>query len=66
MNSKEDFYIVLLNNSSMKYYPNNITTKFTTQLHQHVTFKGEWCVALTEMPYPQTFTHIPVKSVNFY
>lgn len=53
------FYITLPSNSSMSYYPNNTTTKFSTQLPQQISLKGRWEVALVEFHYPCTFQNIP-------
>lgn len=43
----------------MSYYPNNTTTKFSTQLPQQISLKGRWEVALVEFHYPCTFQNIP-------
>ena len=55
----EDFYIVLLSNSSMEYYPENKTTRFVTKLPRHVELPGKWFVALVEIQIPLTFQHVP-------
>lgn len=55
----EDFYIVLLSNSSIKYYPENKTTHFVTKLPRHVELPGKWSVALMEIQIPLTFQHVP-------
>lgn len=57
--SKGFFYLVLPSNSSMKYFPDNTTTKFTTKLPRHLTLDGEWAVAVAEISYPLTFFHVP-------
>lgn len=57
----EDFYIVLLSNSSMKYYPKNKTTCFVTKLPRHVELIGKWLVALVEIQIPLTFQHVPAS-----
>ena len=57
----EGFYIVLLSNSSMKYYPKNKTTRFITKLPRHVELTGKWSVALMEIQIPLTFQHVPTK-----
>ena len=61
---KEDFYITLLSNSSMTYYPENTTSHFFTKLPQHVTLEGEWLIGLTEIQIPLTFQHISEKLGN--
>lgn len=61
---KDDFYITLLSNSSMTYYPENTTSHFITKLPQHVTLEGEWLIGLTEIQIPLTFQHISEKLKN--
>lgn len=65
---KDQFYVVLPSNSSMRYFPHNTTTRFTTQLPQQIRLQGEWVVALTEIQIPLTIPHIPLdeeeRSVN--
>ena len=61
---KEDFYITLLSNSSMTYYPQNTTSHFITKLPQHVTLEGEWLIGLTEIQIPLTFQHVSKKLQN--
>ena len=61
---KEDFYITLLSNSSMTYYPENTTSHFITKWPQHVTLEGEWLISLTEIQIPLTFQHISEKLGN--
>lgn len=56
---KEEFYIVLPSNSSMDYYPDNLTTRYTTQLPQCVSLHGSWAVSLAEIHIPMTILHIP-------
>lgn len=58
---KDDFYMVLLSNSSFQYYPDNTTAHFITKLPQHLTFEGEWSVALTEIHVPLTFQNLSKK-----
>ena len=56
---KDDFYITLPSDSSMKIFTENKTTCFTAQLPRHLNLVGDWSIALTEIQYPQTFLHIP-------
>lgn len=42
----------------MRYYPENTTTSFTTELPQRVNLQGQWEVALTEIQFPYSFLHI--------
>lgn len=50
--------MVLPSNSSMRYFPDNKTGHFITELPQAVRLHGEWEVALTEIQFPSTFLHI--------
>ena len=52
------FYITLPSNSSMKYFPNNTLTHFTTQLPQPIQLKGEWEVGLVEIQYPRSWYNV--------
>lgn len=52
------FYMTLLSNSSMNYYPENKTTSFTVQLPRYMYMDGNWEVALTEIQYPYTFLNV--------
>lgn len=54
----EEFYLTLVSNSSMKYYPDNRTNSFTVHLPQYITLNGSWKVALVEIHYPFTFFNI--------
>lgn len=53
-----DFFVVLPSNSSMNYFPDNTTTKFTTKLPRQLRLDGEWAVSLAEISYPMTFLHV--------
>lgn len=55
---KDQFYITLPSNSSMKYFNDNRTTRFTTQLPRRIELVGEWEAALVEIQYPQSFETI--------
>lgn len=54
----EEFHIILPSNSSMRYFPENKTTCFTTELPQRIDLSGRWKVALTEIQFPHSFLHI--------
>ena len=49
---ENDFYLTLLSNSSMKYFPNNTTTNFTTKLPKSLKLDGHWTMSLVEFQYP--------------
>lgn len=50
--------MILPSNSSMRYFPENTTTCFTTELPQRIELQGRWEVALTEIQFPCSFLHI--------
>ena len=49
------FYLTLPSNSSLKYYPDNTLTQFTTQLAQPIKLQGQWEVGLAEIQYPHSW-----------
>lgn len=51
---KESFYLTLLSNSSMTYYPENKTTRFSTKLPKPIILEGMWYVGVVEFQYPCT------------
>lgn len=51
---KESFYLTLLSNSSMEYFPNNKTTLFSTKLPKSIVLEGKWYVGVVEFQYPCT------------
>lgn len=56
---KDEFYMVLPSNSSMNYYPENVTTRYTTHLSQCMSLHGSWAVSLAEIHIPMTVLHVP-------
>ncbi|KAL7301310.1 hypothetical protein TKK_0006047 [Trichogramma kaykai] len=46
----------------MKFFKNNTTTHYVTQLSQPIRLVGNWSVALTEIHIPLTFQHISYNS----
>lgn len=55
---QNQFYLTLLSNSSMQYFPENTTTRFSTQLPRVIQLSGEWVVGLVEFQYPSTFLSV--------
>lgn len=51
---EENFYLTLLSNSSMEYFPENTTTKFSTKLPKSLILEGEWYIGVVEIQYPCT------------
>lgn len=61
----KNFYMTLLSNSSMDYYPENRTSSFTVQLPRYMYLDGHWEVALTEIQYPYTFSNVADDQAEF-
>jgi hypothetical protein len=55
---KSDFYTHLLSDSSSKYFPQNVTSEFTTRLAQEEILSGQWKVALCNIYYHRTWVNI--------
>ncbi|XP_048510813.1 uncharacterized protein LOC125500777 isoform X2 [Athalia rosae] len=60
--NKDEFYLTLPSNSSMRYFGDNTTTKYTTQLPRQIELTGEWKVALVEVQYPTTLQTVTAGS----
>lgn len=58
MTTRDQFHMILPSNSSMRYFPENTTTSFTTELPQQVDLHGQWEMALSEIQFPYSFFHI--------
>lgn len=56
--SENSFYLTLLSNSSMSYFPNNTTSNFFTKLPKTIKLEGEWVVGLAEFNYPCTMFNV--------
>lgn len=52
---KQQFYLTLPSTSSNQYFPENTSTRFSTQLPRNIQLSGEWLVALVEFQFPCTF-----------
>ena len=59
-----DFYAVLPSNASPDVYPNNKTNNFKVQLCERMDLHGQWQVALLEIHYPNTLSHV-LKGENW-
>ena len=55
---ESEFYVMLLSNSSMQYFPDNKTSNFVTKLSRTLQLDGEWEVGLAEIDYPHTWYNI--------
>lgn len=62
----ENFYLTLMSNSSLNYYPENKTSTFTVHLPQKIQLVGEWVVALAEIHYPYNFFNVTDGENNIY
>lgn len=56
--SEDSFYLTLLSNSSISYFPGNTTANFITKLPKTVKLEGEWVVGLVEFHYPCTMFNV--------
>lgn len=54
----ESFYLTLLSNSSMSYFPENTTANFFTKLPKTIKLEGEWVVGLVECHYPCSMLNV--------
>lgn len=63
---ENEFYLTLLSNSSMKYFSNNTTTKFITQLHKRIRLSGNWVVGIAEIQYPCSFLAVSAADNLIY
>ena len=55
------FYVSLPSNSSMRYYSENIVTKYKTHLAQPISLEGDWEVGLFEFEYHRTWYNVEEK-----
>ncbi|XP_071652976.1 uncharacterized protein [Temnothorax longispinosus] len=62
----DQFLMVLPSNSSMRYFPENRTSSFVTELPQTVHLHGEWEVALSEIQFPSTLSHLRYQENEIY
>lgn len=63
---EESFYLTLLSNSSMSYFPNNTTANFFTKLPKTVKLQGEWKVGVVEFHYPCSMFNVQEHENVFY
>jgi hypothetical protein len=52
------FYLTLPSNSSMKYYPTNTLTRYTTRLENAISLSGDWEVGLFEIQYTHSWFNL--------
>lgn len=61
---KTEYYMTLPSNSSATIFTDNTTTRFKTLLPNEWRLVGDWVVGLSEIIFPQTFSHIKSGSVE--
>ena len=55
----DDFYLVLPSNSSLLYFPDNVTSCYSTYLPREIRLNGGgWSVGLVDVHIPNTVEHI--------
>lgn len=54
----KEFYVTLLSNNSMDYFPANTTSSFTVRLHKNITLGENWFVGLAEIHYSYHFVNV--------
>lgn len=54
----KEFFVTLLSNSSMNYFPDNKTSSFTVQLAEKITLTGSWSVGVAEIHYNYNFFNV--------
>lgn len=54
----DEFFVTLLSNSSMQFFPDNKTSSFTVQLAEKITLNGSWSVGLAEIHYNYNFFNV--------
>src|SRR6218665_2460593 len=52
------FYLTLPSNSSIRYYPDNTITHYTTRLENAISLDGDWEVGLVEVQYQHSWYNI--------
>jgi hypothetical protein len=50
----------------MSFFPNNTVAEFTTKLHERIILDGDSEVALTELIYTHSFSHIRNDDRSLY
>ena len=62
--NRNEFSIVLPSNSSMRYFPLNTTTNYSTRLHREIMLYDKWVVGLSEIYIPCTTLHLRRRDTN--
>lgn len=64
--SEHSFYLTLLSNASMEYFPDNKTSTFCVKLPKTIKLEGEWAVGLVEFQYPCTMLTVQEGNNSVY
>lgn len=62
---RDEFYITLPSNASMRVYPKNTMSHYITKLPQRLHLEGEWEVALVEIQIPQSWDNVDSSNDAF-
>lgn len=54
----KEFFVTLLSNSSMNFFPDNKTSSFTVQLAEKITLNESWSVGVAEIHYNYNFFNV--------
>jgi hypothetical protein len=60
-NNGRDFYLHLISDASLNYFPSNVISEFTTKLPHEVDLPGSWQVALCNIAYQKTWGNISTE-----
>lgn len=52
------FYVTLISDSSLSFFPHNKISQFTTQLPSPINLNGEWEMAIVDFIYPHTWYNV--------
>jgi len=61
MEEETDFYLHLISDASLDYYPSNVISDFTTKFTHEVNLKGQWQIALCNISYHKTWGNITTR-----
>lgn len=61
MEEETDFYVHLLSDASLDFYPSNVISDFTTKFSHEINLKGSWQVALCNISYHKTWGNITTR-----
>jgi len=61
MEDQTDFYLHLISDASLDYYPSNVISNFTTKFSREINLKGQWQVALCNISYHKTWGNISTR-----